>query len=131
MRAALLVLLLAVPGTLAACGDAPAPPREAATRPAAAPEPPTTVEATWRGEGALVEFTVPNMDCSGCASVVKERLQTVPGVVSAEADAETKLVRVTLGDADARDAVIAAIPAALQPGEGKKFEVLEAPPAGN
>jgi copper chaperone CopZ len=60
----------------------------------------------WRGEGPLVEFTVPELHCDGCEKTLEDELALVEGVESVLADHETKLVLVTL-EADAvRETVI-------------------------
>jgi Cu+-exporting ATPase len=72
------------------------------------------VTQAWRGSGATLELSVWEMHCMGCASKVEKAFAKVPGVQSAEADYESSVVKVTLTDAAQRDAVIAALPAALK-----------------
>jgi copper chaperone CopZ len=60
---------------------------------------------------ATIEFHVPEMSCSHCVGAVESELAAVPGVETAVADLDAKLVTVTGSGLDAA-ALRAAIAAA-------------------
>lgn len=123
MRAHPLIFVVALALSASACGgpaDTPATSAE--------PQKPATPTATWRGDGPTIEFTVANMDCSGCASTIRKVLEAMDGVDAVTADSKTGLVTVTLAEGAARDPLISAIPGALKSHGGKEFEILQAAP---